>query len=416
MKLLLLMLLVSLSAGAATFTTTQAGAVTAAATWGGSLPGPSDDVVLAHAVTLGGGGITYNTMTIGSRGQLTISATVPTTCTLACPHGITISDGRTNGIGLASIGASAANYAQIRISANVLSRTTGVAIYNASFAWVSLTLNGNLTVSGVAGSGINARLPFLNITVNGNVACNAMSSIGVVTGASTPSVVVNGDVHADLPDAGIAYGYGIKASGGTVQINGDLYCTGSGWVVKCEGGSVTVGDAAHPRVLTLNDSTTGLGYNADGADVEDPGSYTFWGNIYAQRQDVTVFCRGGTMNVHGNIYHAQTGLTLNRAVRVVRGTCNLYGHVYPLPGSEDKSMVEVQGGTLNVYGDLIRQSVFVTNGVTNAVLNTYGAVRSVGNCFTNWAIWNHVGETGNTVAPLSGTNTVIPEPGLLLGL
>jgi hypothetical protein len=242
--------------------TTQDGAITAAATWGGTLPGTGDDCFIEHTCTLSAASVQYNSLTIGgaARGQLSSGNGF----TLTCPGGITVSD-----VGSWALGAGTVN-ADIAIQA--YNTPTGAIALEAS---ASVAINGDVLV----GAG-------------------AENDVGIFIPSGSMSTTITGDVTG--PHGNMDYCAAIRVEGGTLNVVGDVYGGGadfSACVHIVNGGSVTV---------------TGNVYS--GTNPPAYGVWNNWGSLEVQGDAIGV----GSRAVYTTFWDVVPRT-------VIRGTCRDFG-------------------------------------------------------------------------------------------
>lgn len=300
----------------------------------------------------------------------------------------------------------------------------------------TLTINGTVTVDSYCSGVERGSVYFDVVTFNSphayNPALPSTVAIRVAGSGTTPnggtgftaavytSWTVNGDIVNDyVSEIGASYSmfgvYDVSHKPGVV--NGNLLVHGDGWALRhLSTGTVTVNGTNH-----VMDHSAG-GSNKSGADLLDVGgggTLNVYGDVAGSDNDVTCFCRLGTLNVHGNVRHTQSGETLCRAIVVQAGTCSIHGHVFVTGGGTVATSIEVavatgKVGALVVYGDILSSgastNVLVTAaGTGTATLTTYGALTCSG--FSNATAngqWNHVGYVPAAIAA-PGNNTKIDD-------
>jgi hypothetical protein len=375
----------------ATITTQSTGSIAVGATWtGGSVPAITDDAVVAHACTLPGASVQFNSLKIDNvaGGTLTVSGTSTITVTTkvytgtAAAHCITL-----------------ATNANLTITGNFESNTSSLfrGIMSSGAGW-RLHVTGNFSNLGNGGYGLRCSNSVASggLVIDGQIISGGINSARAIYCDSNISPFnYTGTIINNTAVTTSGYSYGVDVvTGGVINLTGDTYGSGRGWAIRVDGGTATqignayINDSAHPGIIN----------GCDAVDVNG-GTFTLHGNIYSSNGDFGVGVRnvGGKANIYGTIYHEQVvnDSEYNGAVRIEAGTgeINIYGSVIPTANSA-QCLYTIYGGTVNIFGDCTGKF-----NISGGTLNTYGSVTS--------SSFNNSGGTWNYY----GTPTVSPTPG-----
>ncbi len=398
MKTLLLALaLLCFPASAATVRTTQAGDITVAATWGGTLPGSTDTAMIVNNCTLAGGTFTCGILIVTNSptpGQLTVTGT--SAINAAVVGGSTVAHSILHNRGTCTINGSLSACSSYRawsivdtatlvINGNLTNYSTGYCIRTS--ATLTLTVVGSLINFG-SGSGSVIYLAYGTISVTGgNLVNNGSGDGGVLSMDNSASGTVIGDVYQH----GMVFAISILSSS-SLSVYGNGY---------------------------QDDAATGLGYGGNILNMDSgttSSAVCNWhGNLTAQANphssDELIACRGsGTVNVWGNMTQIMSPLTGFPQAIWMYGTtspgpvCSIYGHVIVTNerGGRYYGVYFDSGnkGSITIFGDLLSSATISGSGT----LNTYGTVGA--GALTQWSNsgqWNHIGDVPNALGT-PGTN------------
>jgi len=161
----------------------------------------------------------------------------------------------------------------------------------------------------------------------------------------------------------------------TILTSRNITCTGQGIVTP----------VATTRTMRINAINSVVNIIAD----VQAGNHAFGGNEYAIELVSTPTL---TVNHTGNVYHLYTGTGLSRAIQINSGnTYNFTGNIYGQGVTYRSVPFYINGGTLNITGDLFVGSCVGVDNYVSSYLNHIGNINVSSS--NNYAVgqWNLIG-------------------------
>ena len=322
----------------------------------------------------------------------------------------------------------------VTINADITGLVSGNSPANGVYAENStVTVNGNVSVSGAGSTGINA-IEDAVVTVNGNVSASGSGSHGVMaTDSSTVTIdgTVTGDIFLNGADTNVHF----NRSGNHV-FSGSISGTGS--LIKSATGTLELsGNSTYTGSTTINAGTLQIGNSLLGSGGIYAGNIINNGTLLFFHASGYSQTLSGVISGTGNIALQGTGTLTLSGANTYSGNTNVNGgHIilandYTI-ASGRTLLIQSFGGqlftvndgvTLTNNGTINNQRSFINNGTVsdngtiansgtitnNGTINTAAAENSLGHITNNGTVNYNTPKTWNSNTPptVANGNTVI---------